>query len=693
MPAPRATRVLMASLLGLVLSMLGASVALAHAGFAGSDPAAGAVVASPPEAISLSFTEPPDPSVSFITLYEGDAGREIPVSAPEIGRDPKQLVVRPSQALSDGLYTVSWRVTSRTDGHATAGAFAFRVGPATDVAPAPVVAAPEVPGPQPLGVLAKMAFYAGAIVLVGAAAMIGWIISRARERDAASDADRADPSLRAWLMAGAGIITVLGAAGMLLAESRTVGVPLGDLVNSPTGAPFVRLLIVAAITAVCAIAAAIWTRSRPIVFATGAAAAVAMLVRAMSGHPAASEPAWPQELLQFLHFCAAGTWIGGLIWTLLLLRRTMASTGGPDVIGPIRRYSRSAGIAVAVVLVTGTLRAIDEAGGLGQVQRLLLDTSYGTTLAIKVAVALMIIAFGAVNRYRSIPRLEAATAATVTAEGGGLLRRLMTIEAIGAVGVFALTGVLTSLPPQPAGSGGQPERPAAITATASDFATTFQASLSATPGSPGANDYRLTLTDYDGTGPVDADEVELRFSPVAGRDIAPTQVEMASDDPASGTWTGSGAELSLPGIWEIRTRETIGATATEVTMYLSTIPTTVPSPPVMASQAGLPDVLTFTVEGGNHLQVTVDPGTSGVNQVHVTTFDASGAELPLTAAAVLATETPDGPGSLLEMTRLSTGHFVANGDLGAGDYRFDIAAVTKDGATLQASFDQAIGTA
>ncbi len=84
------------------------------------------------------------------------------------------------------------------------------------------------------------------------------------------------------------------------------------------------------------------------------------------------------------------------------------------------------------------LRAVDELGGWGKVLDVL-DSSYGTALAIKVGVAIVLIALGALNHYVNVPRYAAA--------GRAALRRTVGGELVLAAGIFALTGVLTGLPP------------------------------------------------------------------------------------------------------------------------------------------------------------------------------------------------------------------------------------------------------
>ena len=173
-----------------------------------------------------------------------------------------------------------------------------------------------------------------------------------------------------------------------------------------------------------------------------------------------------------------------------------------------RAYSSLAGYALIVVVVSGVVRAIDELDGWSGIVKAL-DTSYGTTLAIKVAIVIALVALGSLNRFRAIPRLG---------DGSPLLARLVGIEVVTAVAIFAATATLTGLPPHP-----QPARPAqsaastSLTAEGSDFATTVHAMLTVTPGTPGPNEYDLHVVDFDSSEPLSIDAVSLRFEPL-GRD-------------------------------------------------------------------------------------------------------------------------------------------------------------------------------
>jgi hypothetical protein len=106
-----------------------------------------------------------------------------------------------------------------------------------------------------------------------------------------------------------------------------------------------------------------------------------------------------------------------------------------------------------------------------------------------------------------------------------------------------------------------------------------------------------------------------------------------------------------------------------------------------SSAAGQPTIYTIALPGGRSVQTYVDPGGAGLNQVHATFFNAQGNELPVSDGAVVSA-TPSGPGPTmtLPITRLSPGHFVGQGNLSAGRWRFDVAATASDGPAYYVSF-------
>src|SRR5204863_2777244 len=177
-------------------------------------------------------------------------------------------------------------------------------------------------------------------------------------------------------------------------------------------------------------------------------------------------------------------------------------------------------------------------------------------------VALVLIALGATNRLRNVILL---------AEDPRPLRRFVAVETVVAVGVLVLTGVLTGLNPPASAATTSAARAAAVagTATGADFGTTTRVSLTATPGSPGPNAFRASVTDYDTGAPLDADAVTLRFVSATHPDLPASQVRLARQP--DGGWAGQGVAMSVAGTWRVTALVRTGATTTEVPLNLITV--------------------------------------------------------------------------------------------------------------------------
>src|SRR5262249_56334366 len=84
----------------------------AHALLRRADPVNGATLPRPPDAITLTFTEDPEPAFSSIRVLDA-AGQPVSEGPPRpIAGSPDSLRL-PLRALPAGIYTVSWRTVSR----------------------------------------------------------------------------------------------------------------------------------------------------------------------------------------------------------------------------------------------------------------------------------------------------------------------------------------------------------------------------------------------------------------------------------------------------------------------------------------------------------------------------------------------------------------------------------------------------
>ncbi len=531
----------------LGLAALAPPAATAHSALARSSPAAGEALASAPDAVVLEFTEAPEPTVLRVEVADRE-GRPVPgAAAPAIAPgDPRTVRVPFEGTLPDGVYTVSWRVVSSVDGHVESGSFAFGVG----VVP-PAGAADGGIGDVPRWLLlvqdaGRWLLYAGLVLMVGAAGTLS-----------ISFAGRVPPGgvvlLRlAWLAAA------VGAFVLLLAERAIIDVPsLLPLLHTTPGKlqGYEGLLVLAAAAGVAAVDLAPGRRT---LVALGALAAAAMLLHVLSGHASAPTALRPLNLVsQWTHLVAVGVWIGGLAWLLLALRREAPGARASAVV----RFSTTAAVALAVVVVTGALRAVAEVGSLD----LLFTTWYGLTLTAKLALVVGLVALGALNRFRHVPRVGAREPRAPVGAGGlpgrapsagdggsaiGALRRSVGGELALAAAILALTASLSGTAPARVAAAGAPPSPAAsVVAVGDDFTGTVRVRLTVTPGTAGANAFTAVVLDAASGAPREAAAVKLGFSLPARPSLAAATLELELGP--EGTWTGEGLQLSALGEWSV----------------------------------------------------------------------------------------------------------------------------------------------
>ena len=654
--------VLVALATGSLLLLL-AAPAGAHALLKRSNPAAGARVDRAPPQILMFFTEPPDPTLSSVTVLDSNGNVVTTVGKAEpVAGQPNELVV-PVKSLPNGVYTVNWRTVSKVDGHVAGNSFAFGVGVAAPSTPAANSGATvsATPAPPPLGVAGRWLLYWGLAVLVAAAAtgglVFGWRLPGGATRLLGAG----------WLLAAAGIV------GMIVAERSVIGVSFGALFGSKTGR---ELLAQGLAVLLCGLAAAVAAvrPGRLSVGVLGVFAAAAMFVHAQAGHADVASAVRPLNLLdQWIHILSVGVWVGGLVWLLVGLR----GAEGDDRARIAGRFSRMALWTVAVLAVSGVLRAVDEMGTVGR----LFTTSFGITLLIKTGLFAGVLVIAYVNRSRLVPAVERG------GDAGGLRRSVR-----GEIGLIACVlvaaAVLSELSPAAyvAATAAQ-QKATQVTASGSDFATTVRVRLTASPGTVGSNLFGASVVDFDTGRPVAARSVQLQFSFPANPNVS-SVLDLAKG--AGGTWSGRGTNMSIQGQWDIQVVVQEATTAVNVSLHLRTA---LPPEQITTQPAtGQPTLYTIQLGGGLSLQTYVDPGTKpGPNVVHFTFFQSSGSEEAI-ASATASAITPSGADRNLKLIRFDKGHFASNATLTTGTWTFQISARTGDGKSLSAYFTQRIGS-
>jgi copper transport protein len=640
--------------LSLAVFLLLAGPAAAHALLVSSDPAAGASLASAPSAVTLTFTEEPDPKLSTIKVLatDGSSAGSGPVTA--VAGQPKELRVTLGP-LQPGVYTVSWRTVSSVDGHLASGSFSFGVG-VTPPSAAPSAAGGSPVGgssaPTPIAVIGRWLLYLGLIGLLG-----GAFVSLAVFRVPSPLVPRF--LTVAWLLAVAGTVILVTSQ---LGES---GVGLGDFLSSSVGRHG-ELRALSLLVAGFAVAVAWAARnSRLALLAVCVTAALAMLAEVATSHAAAGGNVLFDVSIQWLHVAATGFWMGGLAALLLTLRGPAGEATGRAVL----RYSWVAAVGIAVVSGTGFLRAWSEVGTLGA----LFSTNFGLVVIGKSLLLGVLGSLGAFNHFFSVP----AAGRTL-----GLLRRVGSVEVLVGGTVLVLSATLVNIsPPSQTVAALPPPVPEFLVAEGHDFGTSLRVRLTVTPGTAGFNTFSAYLADYDTGTPLEGRNVTIRFELPARPDVGDSQLDLKAV--SSGRYEATGGNLSLDGKWRLTVVVSGPSGSVEVPLDLTT--RTLSQVVDVNRSPGLPTIYTVHLAGGASVQVYLDPGKPGANELHVTFFDAAGTELPVPSAEVsfgLAGEAA----TALVIRTLEPGHFVADTTVSAGTYAVSLSGTPPGGQALVANF-------
>lgn len=608
---PLAAAALLATLISLLFGLVlaGAGPASAHAALTGSDPQDGAVVATAPQDVTLTFSEQIAMGDDSIRVLD-PSGKRADDGAPRdlTSGGAVRYGVQLRSGLPDGTYTVAWQAVS-ADSHPVSGAFTFSVGAPSKT----TVALPSADaGGGLVGALygiARYAAYAGFILLAGGSAFVlaCW------QRGAGAR------PLQRLVVRGWTTLTAATLAMLLLRNSYTGSGRLADafdlaglqaVLDTKPGAALVsRLLLLGASALFIAVLFGAYAKredekeKKDLTFglATGGAVIAAGIAGtwALAEHASTGIQPGIAMPVDVLHLLAVAGWLGGLAALLVALYRT------PDVTSAaVRRFSRVAFGSVLVLAATGLYQSWRQVGSWSA----LTGTRYGQVLIVKVALVAVLVGVAWISRRwagRLTERTESAddaaqpadpvratepaapavppdeepaperaaqlsrqrAALTATKEKRARdadpdrsgLRRSVLVETGIAVVLLVVTTILTSTEP------GRTEEETArsTTSTASPvaggqvnlslpFDTGGQngkgtVRLDIAPGGAGANIVHVWI---DGTDerPLDVPEVKLAFT-LESKDIGPLPV--VPDRLTEGHWTSSGVQIPMAGDWKV----------------------------------------------------------------------------------------------------------------------------------------------
>jgi copper transport protein len=453
--------------------LLACTPALAHASLVEASPPQGSEVSNPPDRVELRFSEPVDAEFDPVVVRGADGAR---VDTHDAHVDPEdaRVVLADLERVSEGSYTVMWRVTS-IDGHVVEGRYDFTVAatgknrPAGDAGESDTsaqaagaqsghhaghhgggaggVAAPHQREPIPESAagrptssgaasiehglaLAASAFLAGLAPFVA----LVWLPA-SRQTGAAGHGALRPFGVLAWallcVLAVAGVGELSSYAVRASGEPLSTGLFAQTLFGSRVGEVWLIRLALALLTAAAITAAAASERTWGWGVATATGGLLLMTVTGLS-HAAATGRFLPL-VADWTHAVAAAVWMGGFLGFVTALFFGPLRGLPPDRQAKlrersVRRFSAVATIAVAVLACTGLYAAVLHVPS----PQALVDTPYGRALLVKLGVLPLVLAIGACN---------------LLLRGRGPFGRLIIVELLLALGLFVATGFLTSLPP------------------------------------------------------------------------------------------------------------------------------------------------------------------------------------------------------------------------------------------------------
>ncbi|GAA1992177.1 copper resistance CopC/CopD family protein [Kitasatospora viridis] len=634
----------------LVLGTAGA--ASAHAALLQTDPAQNSVVATEPTAVTLTFSENVTLSDDAVRVLD-PAGKQVDTGSPghaDGKGDTATVGLRPG--LANGTYTVAWRAVSE-DTHVVGGAFTFSIGAPSDtsVNPAAVQGENADQTVAALYGIGRAVAYGAFAVLVGVAAFVLLCWPRGAS---------VRPVQR-LLMGGWVALLAATVAVLLLRGPYEQGTGLGQVLNLTLVRGTLNERLGTALAARLLLLAAGGVFLSLLVGQLGATEPEEEDTDGASARPAAAgaDPDDPEERelrelerraaerpqrearlalgvgglllalglaatwsaadhaavgiqvgvalpFDLLHLIAMACWLGGLVTLLVGLRHGAGAAVAA-------RFSTVALVSVGVLVVTGVYQAWRGVGSWSA----LTGTEYGQLVLVKVALVLGMLGTAWFSRRWTGRLRTAGTAdtavdgadvpvevpAAAAAEGSGGagdsagadadperraqldrqraalarakqrraqdgtpvhagLRRSVLIEAVIAIGVLAVTTVLTNSPPgrvaaqvaqaapaaPSAGTGSSTGRPVELKLPydtgGKGPGAKGTATLTVNPATSGPNQLTLVVSDASGA-PVDVPETDVSFT-LPDRDLGPLPVTLTKS--GTGTWTGT-AQLPIAGEW------------------------------------------------------------------------------------------------------------------------------------------------
>jgi putative copper export protein/methionine-rich copper-binding protein CopC len=443
--------------LGLAAAILVPSPALAHARLLRSEPAAGALLRTPPRTVRLVFSEAPELSLSRIRVVTA-TGDTLAVGNLRFDPEDRHALLGDFPVeLESGVHRVLWTAAA-SDGHPSRGTIGFTVlasqaVPAvSDTATSTSPAGAAMPRDGDIGTMAiggaLEAIFARWISFISIFLVIGVVTFRFAVirgmRSAHGDVFAEIASVNAATLG------IVGSAGALLGAALKLGRQSGDMPDVPMGSMMfgslwgwsVLIQMLAPIAAAVAFRAAQrgsdpW-RGKAWLIALASASCLA-IAPALGGHAAAGDNAWLAVPADIVHVAVGSMWLGTLFVIVIVgipaVFKTPASARpGPLVATMINLFSPLGLTCGGAVIATGIGSSVLRLPTV----RALWTTPYGIVLVLKLLFVALLLVVAAWNWRRMKPLLTTEDAIVP-------MRSSASLELLIALIVLGITAILVAL--------------------------------------------------------------------------------------------------------------------------------------------------------------------------------------------------------------------------------------------------------
>jgi copper transport protein len=542
---------------------------------------------SVPPRLVISFSERPDPKISYIRILtfgnERIDNNDLTITSAN-GREAT-VTLDASRLQDDSIYSVSWRTLSLDDGHITEGAYVFGVGDIGDIAAAGGQVGEETRYvTSTLDAMLKWPVMVAQTAIVGGA-LAHLLLWRPFSRNSSDNNDRVSWNVASLkrlviiIVASAVAIAGFGTALLFVQASNLATSDNSDyfsifqslISGSPSGSVWIlRIATSAAIIAVsigCYIVARRKTRhlrSAPFLAAILAAGAASVFSNSMLSHNSAS-PFLPEVAIfsDWLHFMAVSVWVGGLFY-FSAVAMEMIRGSNKDAIQThkhlslvLPKFSILAIISLGIIGITGIYMAWIHIHDFN----FLFETAYGNSLIVKLSAAVPMIALGGYHQlilHKSMVML-ASGRQQVTVENNDDVRKsgrnehdaasrfgkTVKIESFIGIGVLLAASFLTITSPP-----SQQHHQAVGSDIGLETVTidNTEVTIGISPFQVGVNTFTVTLRNEEGQDPTNIQNVFMRFTNTE----AGIGSIIATLEKVDGSfYSVTGAFLSQPGTWKI----------------------------------------------------------------------------------------------------------------------------------------------